>query len=210
MKIMFSEKAHSIFFRNKKYCCAFLFSLISIFFQAQVFQSNNSQLYVSEGATVVEIHDESFIENIKPTKGEFYISKNAVVSDNQKNLFAKVVVIDDSKISTTPIKHLAVCHKKQKQKTEIRPIIKSSYRFECSRSSLFYDIGNQIGKFISTISNTQLVGVFSSQTKIDYRKIMLWESIKSCYKNKGLSKISETYFSMRPPPIVCWIIINKK
>lgn len=209
MKIMFSEKAHSIFFthsiffRNKKYCCAFLFSLISISFHAQIFQSSNSQLYVSEGATVVEIHDESIIENIKPIKGDFYISKNAVVSDDQKNLFAKVVDIEDSKIRTTPLKHLAVSHKKQKEKEQIEPTIKSSYSFECSRSSLFYDIGNQIGKFISTISNTQLVGVFSSQTKIDYRKIILGKSIKSFYKNKGLSKISETYFSIRPPPIVC-------
>lgn len=200
---MFSEKAHSIFFRNKKYCCAFLFSLISIFFQAQVFQSNNSQLYVSEGATVVEIHDESFIENIKPTKGDFYISKNAVVSDDQKNLFAKVVDIEDSKIRTTPLKHLAVSHKKQKEKEQIEPTIKSSYSFECSKSSWFYNIGNHVGKSISTTFNTQLIGAFLSNVKIDYRKIILGKSIKSFYKNKGLSKISETYFSIRPPPIVC-------
>lgn len=166
MKIMFSEKAHSIFFthsiffRNKKYCCAFLFLLISIFFQAQIFQSSNSSLYVSEGTTIIEIHDGLNIENVKPTKADFYISKNAVVSDDKKNLFAKVVVIDDSKISTTPIKHLAVFHKKQKEK--IRSTIKSSYRFECSKSSLFYNSGNQIGKSISTNSNMQLVEVFSS------------------------------------------------
>ena len=202
MKIMFSEKAHSIFFRNKKYCCAFLFSLISIFFQAQVFQSNNSQLYVSEGATVVEIHDESFIENIKPTKGDFYISKNAVVSDDQKNLFAKVVDIEDSKIRTTPLKHLAVSHKKQKEKEQIEPTIKSSYSFECSKSSWFYNIGNHVGKSISTTFNTQLIGAFLSNVKINYQKIVFEQSNKSFYLNEVLLKIDGEKFCIRPPPII--------
>ena len=202
MKIIFSKIALPILFRNKRYCCAFLFICISISFQAQIFQSSNSQLYVSEGATIVETPDESIIENIKPIKGDFYISKNAVVSDDQKNLFAKVVDIEDSKIRTTPLKHLAVSHKKQKEKEQIEPTIKSSYSFECSKSSWFYNIGNHVGKSISTTSNTQLVGAFSSQTKIDYRKIILGKSIKSFYKNKCISKISETYFSIRPPPII--------
>ena len=202
MKIMFSEKAHSIFFRNKKYCCAFLFSLISIFFQAQVFQSSNSQLYVSEGATVVEIHDESFIENIKPTKGEFYISKNAVVSDNQKILFAKVVALKGSKISTAPLKHLAVSHKQQKEKEEIRPTIPSSYSFECSKSSWFYNIGNHVGKSISTTFNTQLIGAFLSNVKINYQKIVFEQSNKSFYLNEVLLKIDGEKFCIRPPPII--------
>ena len=207
MKIIFSKKALSIFFRNKGYCCAFFFSLISISFHAQIFQSSNSQLYVSEGATIVETPDESIIENIKPIKGDFYISKNAVVSDDQKVLFAKIVEIEDSKMSTAPLKPVIVSHKKQKQKQkqkeEIRPTIKSSYSFECPTSPLLFNNGNHVGKSICTTSNTQLVGAFSSQTKIDYRKIILGKSIKSFYKNKGLSKISETYFSIRPPPIVC-------
>ena len=202
MKIIFSKKALSILFRNKRYCCAFLFICISISFQAQIFQSNNSQLYVSEGATVVEIHDESFIENIKPTKGEFYISKNAVVSDNQKILFAKVVALKGSKISTAPLKHLAVSHKQQKEKEEIRPTIPSSYSFECSKSSLFYNNSNYRGKSICTTSNTQLVGAFSSQTKIDYRKYAFEQSVKSFYENEDLHKIYGSIFSIRPPPMV--------
>ena len=201
MKIIFSKKALSIFFRNKRYCCAFFFSLISISFHAQIFQSSNSQLYVSEGATIVETPDESIIENIKTIKGEFYISKNAVLSDDQKNLFAKVVDIEDSKIRTTPLKHLAVSHKKQKEKEQIEPTIKSSYRFECSKSSWFYNIGNHVGKSISTTSNTQLIGAFLSNVKTNYQKIVFEQSNKSFYLNEVLLKIDGEKFCIRPPPI---------
>ena len=200
MKIIFSKKALSILFRNKRYCCAFLFICISISFQAQIFQSNNSQLYVSEGATVVEIHDESFIENIKPTKGEFYISKNAVVSDNQKNLFAKVVSIENSRSNLSSKKHIAASHKKLKE--EIRPTIKSSYSFKCLEPSLFYKNGNQVGKSICTTTNIQLIGTFLSDVKTNYQKIAFEQSVKSSYKNKGLSKICGIHFSIRPPPLI--------
>ena len=202
MKIIFTRKALSILFRNKRYCCAFFFICISISFQAQIFNSRNSQLYVSEGATIVETHDESIIENDKATKGDFYISKNVVVSYDQKVLFAKIVEIEDSKTSTTPLKNLAISHKKKKKKEEIRPTIKSSYSFKCLESSLFYTIGNHVGKSICTTSNTQLVGAFSSQTKIDYRKYVFEQSVKSFYENEDLHKIYGSIFSIRPPPMV--------
>ena len=58
MKIIFSKIALPILFRNKRYCCAFFFSLISISFQAQIFQSNNPSLYISEGTIIIDtIHD---------------------------------------------------------------------------------------------------------------------------------------------------------
>ena len=202
MKIIFSKKALSIFFRNKRYCCAFFFSLISISFQAQIFQSNNSQLYVSEGSTVVEIHDESIIENIKPTKGDFYISKNAVVSDSQNILFAKVVAIENSHVSPSQTKHLAASQKRQKEKEKTTPTKKFHYSFECPTSPLLFNNGNHVGKSICTTSNTQLVGAFSSQTKIDYRKYVLEQSVKSFYENEDLHKINGSIFSIRPPPMV--------
>ena len=202
MKIIFSKKALSILFRNKRYCCAFLFICISISFQAQIFQSNNSQLYVSEGSTVVEIHDESIIENIKPTKGDFYISKNAVVSDSQNILFAKVVAIENSHVSPSQTKHLAASQKRQKEKEKTTPTKKFHYSFECPTSPLLFNNGNHVGKSICTTSNTQLVGAFSSQTKIDYRKYVFEQSAKSFYKNIGLSKICGIHFSIRPPPLI--------
>ena len=81
MKIIFSKKALSIFFRNKRYCCAFFFLFFSISFQAQIFQSNNSQLYVSKDATIVEIDNNSIIGADILKKDVIYISDDAFVFD---------------------------------------------------------------------------------------------------------------------------------
>ena len=178
-----------------------MFIWISISFQAQIFQSSNSSIYVSEGVIISAIHDASKIDSATPEKGKFYISNNAVLSDDQKNLFAKVVDIEDSKIRTTPLKHLAVSHKKQKEKEQIEPTIKSSYSFECSKSSWFYNIGNHVGKSISTTSNTQLIGAFLSNVKTNYQKIVFEQSNKSFYLNEVLLKIDGEKFCIRPPPI---------
>ena len=81
MKIIFSKKALSILFRNKRYCCAFFFIWISISLQAQIFQDSNSSLYVSEGATIVEIDNNSIIGADILKKDVIYISGDVFVFD---------------------------------------------------------------------------------------------------------------------------------
>ena len=202
MKIIFSKKALSIFFRNKGYCCAFFFSLISISFQAQIFQSNNPSLYISEGTIIIEIHNEPNIETAKPINGQFYISENATVSDNQKNIFAKVVFIKGFKIKTSTTKHLAVSKKKQKREKLLIPVVKSNYNFEYPKTCLVFNLVIQERKSISITNNVQLAGIFLRLSKIDYQKIVLEQSVKSFYENEDLHKINGSIFSIRPPPMV--------
>jgi len=204
MKIIFSKKALSIFFRNKRYCCAFFFSLISISFQAQIFQSNNPSLYISEGTIIIEINNEPNIETAKPINGQLHISKNTVIYDNQKNIFGKVVVIEGFKVKTSTTKHLAAIPKPKKINSEkiAEPIKKSDFNFVSGKSYSFFQTDSANGYIAVSNTNSQIKAILEKNSALNFNKTVCKTPVNPFINNENNSKRSVNYFSIRPPPVV--------
>ncbi|MGV4413172.1 hypothetical protein [Chryseobacterium sp. T1] len=204
MKIIFSKKALSIFFRNKRYCCAFFFSLISISFQAQIFQSNNPSLYISEGTIIIEINNEPNIETAKPINGQLHISKNTVIYDNQKNIFGKVVVIEGFKVKTSTKKHLVFIPKLKKLDSGkiAESIKKSDFNFVSGKSNSIFQTDSANGYIAISNTNSQIKAILAKNANFGSKEIVYKTPVDSFIKKENYSNSVVYYFSIRPPPVV--------
>ena len=113
-------------FIRKKFCIVFFLCVIN-FFQSQIFQANSSTLYISEGASIIDVYKEN-TDKIEVNLGKIFVSKNTLVCTDKNTISAQVVLIESHKKASSTKKHLVFIPKLKKLDSgKIAESIKKSY-----------------------------------------------------------------------------------
>ena len=189
-------------FIRKKFCIVFFLCVIN-FFQSQIFQANSSTLYISEGASIIDVYKEN-TDKIEVNIGKIFVSKNTLVCTDKNTISAQVVLIESHKKASSTKKHLVFIPKLKKLDSGkiAEPIKKSDFNF----------IGGKSDEAIKSSFESIYAALQSSQHNSkstpnaffeESIKILLKNSNKGIfYKNIRLIHSVKSTFKTRPPPSV--------
>lgn len=202
MKIIFSRNALLILSISRKYYCAFLFLGFYITFQAQIYQSTSSILYISEGATVTEFNNNNDIDKNEIKRGKIFVSENTLIHTLDNTLSGQFVSLETIKKSSVPKEHVASYTKTKKVKTEKIPELnnKPDFKFVSGDSDYVLEVKSSNEHFSISNTNTHLKAIFNKNTIRNNCNVIVLKSI-NCYSlNKNNFNEFAVYFSIRPPP----------
>lgn len=201
MKIIFSRNALLILSICRRYYSAFLFLGFYITFQAQIYQSTSSILYISEGATVTEF-DNNDIDKNEIKRGKIFVSENTLIHTLEISLSGQFVSLETIKKSSGPKEHVASYTKTKKVKTEKIPELnnKPEFKFVSGDSDFVLEVKSSNEHFSISNTNTHLKAIFDKNT-IRNNCIVIISKSNNCYSlNENNFNEFATYFSIRPPP----------
>lgn len=184
--------------------CFFLY--FSIFVSSQIYVSENSTIYVEEGASIFEIKDYTApTEKKSKQPGKIFVSKETVLFIKEHTISVQIVFIDTPKRTVeNPDKYIAVVkQKKLRPKKDYVQVVRSDAKFHSSsQKDLFYLKISHFGNYI-TSSNTNfnikavLIGVLDSYCEKRFVTVPRYFYTKSNHDKKDCVNS----FSIRPPPV---------
>ena len=194
-------------FLKKKATLLCFFLCISIFVSSQINISENSSIYVGEGASIFEVKDNT-ISTEKESKQtrKIFVSKETVLFIVEHMISAEIVFIDTpKKIVENPDKYIAaVKQKKLRPKKNYVQIVRSDAKFHSTNQKdlLLYLKISHFGNYITSSNtnfNIKVVLIRVSDSYCQKRFV----TVPKCFytKNNDDKKECGNSFSIRPPPV---------
>ena len=189
-------------FIRKKFCIVFFLCVIN-FFQSQIFQANSSTLYISEGASIIDVYKEN-TDKIEVNLGKIFVSKNTLVCTDKNTISAQVVLIESHKKASSTKKHLVFIPKLKKLDSGkiAEPIKKSDFNFVSGKSYSFFQTDSANGYIAVSNTNSQIKAILEKNSALNFNKTVCKTPVNPFINNENNSKRSVNYFSIRPPPVV--------
>ena len=189
-------------FIRKKFCIVFFLCVIN-FFQSQIFQANSSTLYISEGASIIDVYKEN-TDKIEVNIGKIFVSKNTLVCTDKNIISAQVVVIESHKKASSTKKHLVFIPKLKKLDSGkiAESIKKSDFNFVSGKSNSIFQTDSANGYIAVSNTNSQIKAILEKNSALNFNKTVCKTPVNPFINNENNSKRSVNYFSIRPPPTV--------
>ena len=189
-------------FIRKKFCIVFFLCVIN-FFQSQIFQANSSTLYISEGASIIDVYKEN-TDKIEVNIGKIFVSKNTLVCTEKNIISAQVVLIESHKKASSTKKHLAFIPKLKKLDSGkiAESIKKSDFNFVSGKSNSIFQTDSANGYIAVSNTNSQIKAILEKNSALNFNKTVCKTPVNPFINNENNSKRSVNYFSIRPPPVV--------
>lgn len=189
-------------FIRKKFCIVFFLCVIN-FFQSQIFQANSSTLYISEGASIIDVYKEN-TDKIEVNIGKIFVSKNTLVCTDKNTISAQVVLIESHKKTSSTKKHLVFIPKLKKLDSGkiAEPIKKSDFNFVSGKSNSIFQTDSANGYIAVSNTNSQIKAILEKNSALNFNKTVCKTPVNPFINNENNSKRSVNYFSIRPPPTV--------
>ena len=192
-------------FIRKKFCIVFFLCVIN-FFQSQIFQANSSTLYISEGASIIDVYKEN-TDKIEVNLGKIFVSKNTLVCTEKNIISAQVVLIESHKKTSSTKKHLVFIPKLKKLDSGkiAESIKKSDFNFVSGKSNSIFQTDSANGYIAVSNTNSQIKAILEKNSALNFNKTVCKTPVNPFINNENNSKRSVNYFSIRPPPVVEFI-----
>ena len=189
-------------FIRKKFCIVFFLCVIN-FFQSQIFQANSSTLYISEGASIIDVYKEN-TDKIEVNIGKIFVSKNTLVCTEKNIISAQVVLIESHKKASSTKKHLVFIPKLKKLDSGkiAESIKKSDFNFVSGKSNSIFQTDSANGYIAVSNTNSQIKAILEKNSALNFNKTVCKTPVNPFINNENNSKRSVNYFSIRPPPVV--------
>ena len=189
-------------FIRKKFCIVFFLCVIN-FFQSQIFQANSSTLYISEGASIIDVYKEN-TDKIEVNIGKIFVSKNTLVCTEKNIISAQVVLIESHKKTSSTKKHLVFIPKLKKLDSGkiAESIKKSDFNFVSGKSNSIFQTDSANGYIAVSNTNSQIKAILEKNSALNFNKTVCKTPVNPFINNENNSKRSVNYFSIRPPPTV--------
>ena len=189
-------------FIRKKFCIVFFLCVIN-FFQSQIFQANSSTLYISEGASIIDVYKEN-TDKIEVNIGKIFVSKNTLVCTEKNIISAQVVLIESHKKTSSTKKHLVFIPKLKKLDSGkiAESIKKSDFNFVSGKSNSIFQTDSANGYIAVSNTNSQIKPILEKNSALNFNKTVCKTPVNPFINNENNSKRSVNYFSIRPPPTV--------
>ena len=189
-------------FIRKKFCIVFFLCVIN-FFQSQIFQANSSTLYISEGASIIDVYKEN-TDKIEVNIGKIFVSKNTLVCTDKNIISAQVVLIESHKKTSSTKKHLVFIPKLKKLDSGkiAESIKKSDFNFVSGKSNSIFQTDSANGYIAVSNTNSQIKAILEKNSALNFNKTVCKTPVNPFINNENNSKRSVNYFSIRPPPVV--------
>ena len=189
-------------FIRKKFCIVFFLCVIN-FFQSQIFQANSSTLYISEGASIIDVYKEN-TDKIEVNIGKIFVSKNTLVCTEKNIISAQVVLIESHKKTSSTKKHLVFIPKLKKLDSGkiAESIKKSDFNFVSEKSNSNLQIASAKAKVAISNTNTHLKAILATHCNINFNKTICKTTADQFIKNESGCTNCINNFSIRPPPVV--------
>ena len=189
-------------FIRKKFCIVFFLCVIN-FFQSQIFQANSSTLYISEGASIIDVYKEN-TDKIEVNIGKIFVSKNTLVCTDKNIISAQVVLIESHKKASSTKKHLVFIPKLKKLDSGkiAESIKKSDFNFVSGKSNSIFQTDSANGYIAVSNTNSQIKAILEKNSALNFNKTVCKTPVNPFINNENNSKRSVNYFSIRPPPTV--------
>ena len=189
-------------FIRKKFCIVFFLCVIN-FFQSQIFQANSSTLYISEGASIIDVYKEN-TDKIEVNLGKIFVSKNTLVCTDKNIISAQVVLIESHKKTSSTKKHLVFIPKLKKLDSGkiAESIKKSDFNFVSGKSNSIFQTDSANGYIAVSNTNSQIKAILEKNSALNFNKTVCKTPVNPFINNENNSKRSVNYFSIRPPPTV--------
>ena len=189
-------------FIRKKFCIVFFLCVIN-FFQSQIFQANSSTLYISEGASIIDVYKEN-TDKIEVNLGKIFVSKNTLVCTDKNIISAQVVLIESHKKASSTKKHLVFIPKLKKLDSGkiAESIKKSDFNFVSGKSNSIFQTDSANGYIAVSNTNSQIKAILEKNSALNFNKTVCKTPVNPFINNENNSKRSVNYFSIRPPPTV--------
>ena len=189
-------------FIRKKFCIVFFLCVIN-FFQSQIFQANSSTLYISEGASIIDVYKEN-TDKIEVNIGKIFVSKNTLVCTEKNIISAQVVLIESHKKASSTKKHLAFIPKPKKLDSGkiAESIKKSDFNFVSGKSNSIFQTDSANGYIAVSNTNSQIKAILEKNANFGSKEIVYKTPVDSFIKKENYSNSVVYYFSIRPPPVV--------
>lgn len=189
-------------FIRKKFCIVFFLCVIN-FFQSQIFQANSSTLYISEGASIIDVYKEN-TDKIEVKLGKIFVSKNTLVCTEKNIISAQVVLIESHKKASSTKKHLVFIPKLKKLDSGkiAESIKKSDFNFVSGKSNSIFQTDSANGYIAVSNTNSQIKAILEKNSALNFNKTVCKTPVNPFINNENNSKRSVNYFSIRPPPTV--------
>lgn len=189
-------------FIRKKFCIVFFLCVIN-FFQSQIFQANSSTLYISEGASIIDVYKEN-TDKIEVNIGKIFVSKNTLVCTEKNIISAQVVLIESHKKTSSTKKHLVFIPKLKKLDSGkiAESIKKSDFNFVSGKSNSIFQTDSANGYIAVSNTNSQIKAILEKNSALNFNKTVCKTPVNPFINNENNSKRSVNYFSIRPPPVV--------
>ena len=187
-------------FIRKKFCIVFFLCVIN-FFQSQIFQANSSTLYISEGASIIDVYKEN-TDKIEVNIGKIFVSKNTLVCTEKNIISAQVVLIESHKKASSTKKHLVFIPKLKKLDSGkiAESIKKSDFNFVSGKSNSIFQTDSANGYIAVSNTNSQIKAILEKNSALNFNKTVCKTPVNPFINNENNSKRSVNYFSIRPPP----------
>lgn len=195
---------HAILSDFRKYSCIVFFLCISIFIPSQIYQTNSSAIYISEGASITEVYKEKDTDKIEVKLGKIFVSKNTLVCTDKNTISAQVVLIESHKKASSTKKHLAAIPKPKNINSEkiAEPIKKSDFNFVSGKSNSIFQTDSANGYIAVSNTNSQIKAILAKNANFGSKEIVYKTPVDSFIKKENYSNSVVYYFSIRPPPVV--------
>ena len=192
-------------FKGKNSCIVFFLCVIN-FFQSQIFQANSSTLYISEGASIIDVYKEN-TDKIEVNIGKIFVSKNTLVCTEKNIISAQVVLIESHKKTSSTKKHLVFIPKLKKLDSGkiAESIKKSDFNFVSGKSNSIFQTDSANGYIAVSNTNSQIKAILEKNSALNFNKTVCKTPVNPFINNENNRKRSVNYFSIRPPPVVEFI-----
>ena len=189
-------------FIRKKFCIVFFLCVIN-FFQSQIFQANSSTLYISEGASIIDVYKEN-TDKIEVNIGKIFVSKNTLVCTEKNIISAQVVLIESHKKTSSTKKHLVFIPKLKKLDSGkiAESIKKSDFNFVSGKSNSIFQTDSANGYIAVSNTNSQIKAILEKNSALNFNKTVCKTPVNPFINNENNSKRSVDYLSIGPPPVV--------
>ena len=189
-------------FIRKKFCIVFFLCVIN-FFQSQIFQANSSTLYISEGASIIDVYKEN-TDKIEVNIGKIFVSKKTLVCTEKNIISAQVVLIESHKKTSSTKKHLVFIPKLKKLDSGkiAESIKKSDFNFVSGKSNSIFQTDSANGYIAVSNTNSQIKAILEKNSALNFNKTVCKTPVNPFINNENNSKRSVDYLSIGPPPVV--------
>lgn len=185
-------------------CACIGFLLCILFSKAQIYQTNGSSLYISEGASIIECKKNNETVEKNNNSGKIFISENTVVYNDSKALSAKIVFIGSVKKNTVAKNHLPHVPKQKKTKPEknSEPVSKPEFNFTSAKSDSNFKTGYANGSIAFSNTTVQIKAILTKNANFNSNITVSKTSVNSFIRNENIYDKNISYFFVRPPPLV--------
>jgi len=158
-------------------------------------------LYISEGASVIEVKDNNKIENKQST---IFVSKNTFVYKHDDSVSVQFVFIEPHEKSSVTKKLLVSIPKPKKIKSErvAEPIRKSNFNFASGKSNSIFQMASAKGNIAVSNTNLNTKALLVKSLFFTSNKIVKERLIDNFCTKENIIKKRSSYYSTRPPPLV--------